>query len=109
MSRGAKSTLPEHDCFTVLFRGDLRNYEGNPFEAETPFGHPACVGVGDAMQRVDDAVEETSRLLEALRSCRLELFWCAKQLEQRGVKGHPEDSVSRAIRLADHVIAGATT
>jgi len=104
-SRHPQTTLPEHDSFTLVFSGDLRKFRGNPFHTDTPFGRPTASSIGDAIENENLAVEEGSRLLEALRACRLELFWCAQQLADRGMKGHPDDSVSRALRLADEAMA----
>lgn len=38
--------------FTLVFKGDIRAFKGNPFKAETPFGIPVAVGVGDAFDRI---------------------------------------------------------
>lgn len=45
--------------FTLVFPGDLRQFKGNPFKTETPFGVPVSAGVRDAL-------DERSELLEAL-------------------------------------------
>jgi hypothetical protein len=46
-------------------------------------------------------------LYEALRQCRLELRYCADQLAADGQTGHPEDSVSRALRSGEAALAKA--
>ena len=48
-----------------------------------------------------EALEQrVSELEEALRQCRFELDYCQQQLAAHGQTGHPEDSVSRALRAA---------
>jgi hypothetical protein len=39
--------------FTLVFEGDIRERAFNPLKAETPFGRPVAVGVGDAFERID--------------------------------------------------------
>lgn len=43
----------EDECFTVVFKGSLRNIEGNPLTLKTPFGEPLAVGIGDAFKRLE--------------------------------------------------------
>jgi hypothetical protein len=40
--------------FTLVFEGDIRNFNGNPFKTETPFGIPLAAGHGDALAKIDD-------------------------------------------------------
>lgn len=44
----------DHEYFTVVFKGDLRKFPGNPLTTETPFGIPYSVSLGDALERIDD-------------------------------------------------------
>jgi hypothetical protein len=46
-------------------------------------------------------------LYEALRQCRTELDYCQQQLAAHGQTGHPEDSVSRALREGKAALAKA--
>jgi len=39
--------------FTVVFDGDIKKWDGNPFDVETPFGKPYAVAVGDALEELD--------------------------------------------------------
>lgn len=43
---------------TMVFDCDIRKFEGNPFHAETPFGKPGKVQIGDVMAELDMANEE---------------------------------------------------
>lgn len=47
--------------FTLVFRGDIRKFAGNPHKTDTPFGRPVVVGVGNAF----DAFDELERLRES--------------------------------------------
>ncbi len=47
--------------FTVVFEGDIRKFDGNPFHADTPFGRPRVI---DA----DDVIAERDALAEALEA-----------------------------------------
>lgn len=40
------------DYFTLVFRGDIRTFKGNPLKTETPFGIPVAASVGDALERI---------------------------------------------------------
>jgi|SRR6185295_105630 len=65
---------------------------------------------GNAGQRgaaIVRAVNCHDEMLAALKACRLELHHCAEQLSAHGQTGHPDDSVSRALRAADAAIAAA--
>lgn len=46
-------------------------------------------------------------VIQALKALRLEAYWMARQLEARGLKGVPGDSVDRAMAAADAIIARA--
>lgn len=39
--------------FTLVFKGNLRGFEGNPLKTETPFGMPVACGYGNAFEQVD--------------------------------------------------------
>ena len=38
---------------TVVFEFDIRDYDGNPLKAVTPFGKPIAIGIGDAFAEQD--------------------------------------------------------
>ncbi len=40
-------------AFTLVFDGDLKNFEGNPFQTDTPFGRPYAIAIGDALEEKD--------------------------------------------------------
>jgi len=50
-----------HNRFTLVFEGDIRAFDRNPFKTETPFGTPSAAGIGDAFETGDS-------LLEALKT-----------------------------------------
>lgn len=54
-----------------------------------------------AMAALSSLAEGAGRLREALTNTRLELRCCADQLRALGRPGHPDDSVSRALKAAD--------
>ncbi|RZJ41418.1 MAG: hypothetical protein EON87_16085 [Brevundimonas sp.] len=56
--------------FTVVFEGDLRAFEGNPFHVDTPFGRPYACGPGNMFEREDEAVETITEMERALRAIR---------------------------------------
>ncbi len=47
--------------FTLIFEGDIADFEGNPFHTDTPFGKPCGASMGDLM-------EESGRYWEALNN-----------------------------------------
>ena len=44
-------------AFTCVFDGNIREFRGNPHQADTPFGRPTVVSAGDVCQ-AHDALEE---------------------------------------------------
>jgi hypothetical protein len=86
---------PDDEGYEVWWRGPIDGY----LAATHPSGG----------MPIEDArlFAAAGGLLAALRACRLELYWCAKQLAERGVKGHANDSVARALRDADEAIKRA--
>lgn len=51
-------------AFTLVFEGELRDFDLNPFKTETPFGIPRAAGIGNAFEE-RDRVEEELRSLKA--------------------------------------------
>jgi hypothetical protein len=53
---------------TAVFDFDLRQYQGNPHHADTPFGKPVILAIGDeftaAQARAEQAEAEAARLRE---------------------------------------------
>lgn len=41
--------------FTVVFAGDARDFPGNLFHVDTPFGRPVAIGLGNALRNWEDA------------------------------------------------------
>ncbi len=61
-----KKSLPPQGC-TIFFECDIRQFKGNPFHVETPFGRPVTIAVGDVFEerdRLEDELEQTERYLE---------------------------------------------
>ena len=57
----------ETEYFTLVFEGNLREFKGNPFRTETPFGIPRAGSLGDANEKVDKlraVIEECARIAE---------------------------------------------
>ena len=53
-------------AFTLVFDGDLREFDRNPMKVESPFGKCVAAHIGDALQKLDDSESEISRLTAAL-------------------------------------------
>lgn len=47
----------EREYFTLVFRGDLRKFKGNPLKTETPFGVPIAASLGDALVELNKLTE----------------------------------------------------
>lgn len=50
------------EYFTLVFKGRIQDFKGNPLKTETPFGVPFAAGIGDAFAEN----EELRDLLERL-------------------------------------------
>lgn len=48
----------EMKAFTLVFEGDIRQFAKNPLTTETPFGVPYAVAAFDALERLDEALDE---------------------------------------------------
>ena len=59
--------LPEDEYFTLVFKGNLRKFPGNPLRTETPFGIPFVCSIGDLSEKVDALQEELEALIEENR------------------------------------------
>lgn len=51
---------------TAVFETDLRKFDGNPHKADTPFGRPVILSIGNL-------VEEVDRLRDQLHDCETSL------------------------------------
>lgn len=45
-------------AFTLVFEGDIRQFDKNPFTTDTPFGRPYAVAMGDALAQLDQILGE---------------------------------------------------
>lgn len=52
--------------FTLVFRGDIRRFDGNPFRTATPFGEPMRCGEGDAFVEIASLEDVSNTLADAL-------------------------------------------
>lgn len=94
-----QSTLPEHDHFTVVFEGNLREIRFNPFMTDTPFGLPRHVGVGNAFEEFDEFIAVRGQLLLALKALR-------DEADKWGMAGDNEET-DAVLAVADAAIAKA--
>ena len=65
------------DRFTLIFDGDIIDFEGNPFHVDTPFGRPQVVSVGDLAHerdRIEDALHAQKALYAELLSAVADLL-----------------------------------
>lgn len=46
------------EYFTLVFKGNLREFKGNPLKTETPFGIPFVAAIGDLSEVVDQLEEQ---------------------------------------------------
>lgn len=54
----------EREYFTLVFKGNLANFKGNPLKTDTPFGVPFVCGYGDAFEKADALEIELEDLKE---------------------------------------------
>ena len=47
-------------AFTLVFKGDIREFKSNPFKTETPFGIPYAIAIGDALEELDALLDHQS-------------------------------------------------
>ena len=50
--------MKDREYFTVVFMGDLRSLEGNPFWYTSEFGVPISIAVGHALEELDELKTE---------------------------------------------------
>ena len=49
--------IPElTEAFTLVFEGDIRQFDFNPLKTDTQFGRPYAVAMGDALARLDQVL-----------------------------------------------------
>lgn len=55
----------ETECFTLVFKGDITKFKGNPLRTETPFGVPYSAAIGDVIDAHDKLQEAVENLHSA--------------------------------------------
>jgi len=50
------------EYFTLVFKGSLRNFAGNPLRTETPFGVPFICALGNVYDEADELREKLETL-----------------------------------------------
>lgn len=50
------------EYFTLVFKGNLKEFKGNPLRTETPFGIPFVCAIGDLSEQVDILEEKLEGL-----------------------------------------------
>jgi len=48
--------------FTLLFAGRLRDFKGNPFTTETPYGKAVVASIGDVFEERDVLAEALEKI-----------------------------------------------
>jgi hypothetical protein len=76
--------------------------DADDYGAEAHLINPDGPEAAAEITRLASRIEELER---ALGACRTELHYCAQQLAHRGLKGHPGDSVSRALEAATQALS----
>ena len=76
--------------------------DADDYGAEAHLINPDGPEAAAEITRLTSRIEELER---ALGACRTELHYCAQQLAHRGLKGHPGDSVSRALEAATQALS----
>lgn len=59
------------EYFTLVFKGNLKGFAGNPLRTETPFGIPFICALGNVCDEADDLREK----LETLTRDDIEAPW----------------------------------
>lgn len=52
------------EFFTLVFKGNLREFKGNPLRTETPFGTPFVCAIGDLSEKVDELEDALHRIVQ---------------------------------------------
>ena len=55
--------MSDFEHFTLVFKGNIAAFNGNPFKTETPFGKPQSAALGDALDKLDKAKQLIEDLL----------------------------------------------
>ena len=50
------------EYFTLVFKGSLREFKGNPLKTETPFGMPFICAIGNVCDEADELRERLETL-----------------------------------------------
>jgi hypothetical protein len=65
---GDPRDVPElTEAFTLVFEGDIRQFDFNPLKTDTPFGRPYAVSMGDALAKIDKLMTEADENAAAWR------------------------------------------
>lgn len=77
--------MAEH--FTVVFEGDIMDFDFNPLKAVTPFGIPYAAGIGDALAEADAfrAALESIASNTCCDGCQEAAKWARDALDPRPV------------------------
>ena len=59
----------ETEFFTLVFKGNLKKFKGNPLKTETPFGIPFVCALGDLSERIDYLEAKLETLQDNARNC----------------------------------------
>jgi hypothetical protein len=51
----------DDEYFTLVFKGDIRMLGFNPMKAITEFGPCVAASIGDALERMEDMINEAER------------------------------------------------
>jgi hypothetical protein len=77
----------DDDCFTVVFRGNLRKLQGNPHHYETQFGQVVSIGAGNAFEEAPEQQEPVAWLRNGenvpVRQVPLGAMWISDENDPR--------------------------
>ncbi len=94
----------DYEFFTVVFKGDLRKLNKNPFKiTDTPFGKPIACGHGDTFTEIESLkiiIDEAAPEIDRLRSLLYEaVLQMESDLRSRGISTGdptPDSFIGRA-------------
>lgn len=56
----------EEEYVTIVFKCNIRKFQGNPYHVQTPFGSPEVISVGDVIAERDDLESDLEDLRELM-------------------------------------------